>query len=92
MKCILMILCVCTLAAQAQTPWPEDLILTPEKSNFVKTSTHAEVMAFLKAIETKSGEVYLTSMGKSLEGKDIPVAVWPGQESPLLLKRRRVES
>lgn len=75
MKCILMMLCVCTLAAQAQTPWPEDLILTPEKSNFVKTSTHAEVMGFLKAIETKSTEVYLTSMGKSLEGKDIPVAV-----------------
>lgn len=75
MKGILLILCVLTLAARAQTPWPEDLILVPEKSNFVKTSTHAEVMAFLQAIGSKSGEVYLTSMGKSLEGKDIPVAV-----------------
>lgn len=75
MKVILVFLCALTLAAQAQTPWSEDLILTPEKSNFVKTSTHAEVIAFLKAIESKSSEVYLTSMGKSLEGKDIPVAV-----------------
>lgn len=72
---LLFILCALTLTVQAQTLWPEDLILTPEKSNFIKTSTHAEVMAFLKAIESKSNEVYLTSMGKSLEGKDIPVAV-----------------
>ncbi len=77
MKGILLILCALTLGVQlqAQTVWSEDLILTPEKSNFVKTSTYAEVMAFLKAIESKSDEVYLTSMGKSLEGKDIPVAV-----------------
>jgi Zinc carboxypeptidase len=75
MKGILFILCACSFAVQAQTKWPEDLLLTPEKSNFVKTSTHAEVMAFLKAIEIKSNEVHLTSMGKSLEGKDIPVAV-----------------
>lgn len=75
MKCILILLCAGTLAVQAQTPWSEDLILTPEKSNFAKTSTHAEVLAFLKAIESKSDEVYLTTMGKSPEGKDIPVAV-----------------
>lgn len=75
MKGILFILCACAFAVQAQTRWPEDLLLTPEKSNFVKTSTYAEVMAFLKAIESKSNEVYLTSMGKSPEGKDIPVAV-----------------
>jgi hypothetical protein len=75
MKRVLFILCTVTVAIQARAQWSEDLILTPEKSNFVKTSTHAEVMAFLKAIESKSGDVYLTSMGKSLEGKDIPVAV-----------------
>lgn len=75
MKGILFILCACAFAVQAQTRWPEDLLLTPEKSNFVKTSTYAEVMAFLKAIESKSNEVYLTIMGKSPEGKDIPVAV-----------------
>ena len=75
MKSILFMLCMITAAAQAQTPWPDDLILTPEKSNFVKTSTHAEVMDFLNAIRAKSGDVHLMSMGKSQEGKDIPVAI-----------------
>lgn len=75
MKGIPFILCALTVSVQAQTPWPEDLILTPEKSNFVKTSTHAEVMAFLQAIESKSSDVFLTSMGKSQEGKDIRVAI-----------------
>lgn len=75
MKYGVFILLVFTFSAHAQTTWPEELILTPEKSNFVKTSTHAEVMSFLKAIESKSNEVYLTSMGKSFEGKEIPVAV-----------------
>lgn len=68
-------MCLLTVSVQAQTQWPEDLLLTPEKSNFVKTSTHAEVMAFLTAIQAKSGEVHVISMGKSQEGKDIPVAV-----------------
>lgn len=72
---LVIILSLLAVSIQAQTSWTEDLLLTPEKSNFVKTSTHAEVMAFLKAIESKSNEVYVTSMGKSLEGKDIPVAV-----------------
>lgn len=50
-------------------------MLTPEKSNFVKTSTYAEVVSFLDAIKAKSDEVHVTSMGKSLEGKEIPVAI-----------------
>lgn len=59
----------------AQTSWPEDLLITPEKSNFVKTSTYAEVVAFLTAIQARSESVHVFSMGKSLEGKDIPVAI-----------------
>lgn len=58
----------------AQT-WPEELVLTPEKSSFTKTSTHAEVMDFLQSIVKKSSDVTLISMGKSKEGRDIPVAV-----------------
>lgn len=59
----------------AQTSWLEDLLITPEKSNFVKTSTYAEVVAFLAAIQTQSDLVHVFSMGKSQEGKDIPVAI-----------------
>lgn len=75
MKYLFVLVCLITVTVQAQQQWPEDLILTPEKSNFIKTSTHAEVMGFLKAIEPKSEQVHLISMGKSPEGKDIPVAV-----------------
>lgn len=59
----------------AQQTWPDDLILTPEKSAFVKTSTYAEVMSFLNAIKGKSENIHVLSMGKSLEGKEIPVAI-----------------
>lgn len=51
------------------------LVITPEKSNFIKTSTYGDVIDFLKAIQTQSQNIHLTAMGKSLEGKDIPVAI-----------------
>ena len=50
-------------------------VLTPEKSGFVKTSTYADVMDFLNTIKKQSDNIHLISMGKSMEGKDIPVAV-----------------
>lgn len=71
----LLVLLFLSQSAFAQTLWPESLILTPEKSNFVKTSTHAEVMSFLETIKAQSNDVHITSMGKSMEGKEIPVAV-----------------
>lgn len=59
----------------AQQAWSEDLIITPEKSNFVKTSTYDEVMNFLYTLEKKTDKLHVFSMGKSKEGEDIPVAV-----------------
>ncbi|MFZ2905278.1 MAG: M14 family metallopeptidase [Cyclobacteriaceae bacterium] len=64
-----------SLPLAAQQNWSSDLILTPEKSNFVKTSTYAEVMSFLEAMKAKSNQVNVISMGKSQEGKEIPVAI-----------------
>lgn len=66
---------VSLISASAQQSWPEDLIIAPEKSNYVKTSTHAEVMDFIKAIQSKSENAFLFSMGTSKEGKEIPVLV-----------------
>jgi hypothetical protein len=60
---------------QAQAVWPEELVLTPEKSNFIKTSTYAEVMDFINSISRKTTQAHVISMGKSPEGKDIPVVV-----------------
>lgn len=64
-----------SLPLVAQQNWSSNLILTPEQSNFVKTSTYADVMSFLEALKSKSNQMHLISMGKSFEGKDIPVAI-----------------
>jgi hypothetical protein len=75
MKKVLALLFLFPLLAQAQREWPTELILTPEKSNFTKTSTYTEVMSFIEALKAKSNSLQVISMGKSLEGKDIPVVV-----------------
>ena len=62
------------LAAQTMV-WPADLITIPEKTDYQKTSTHAEVMDFIQAIQKRSEFIHVASMGKSKEGKDIPVVV-----------------
>jgi len=71
----LAVLLLCLQLTAQNTPWSEDLITTPEKSNYQKTSTYAEVMGFLKAIKSKSNLVHLEFMGTSMEGKEIPVVV-----------------
>jgi len=72
-KVAVLFLCV-QLNAQ-NNPWSENLMTTPEKSNYQKTSTYAEVMSFIKAIQAKSNLVHLEYMGTSKEGKGIPVVV-----------------
>jgi Zinc carboxypeptidase len=71
------LLCFVTFISNviAQRTLTEDLLITPEKSNFIKTSTYGEVIAFLDAIKTKNSDMQVISMGKSMEGKEIPVAV-----------------
>ena len=63
------------LTFQANAQWSEDLITTPEKTNYARTSMYADVMGFIEAIEAESDLVHVESMGKSLEGKEIPVVV-----------------
>jgi hypothetical protein len=74
-KLVLLLILIIPHILWAQKLWPEELIITPEKTNFEKTSTYKEVVDFLKAMESRSRELKVFSMGKSLEGKDIPVAV-----------------
>ena len=60
---------------QTKTAFPDDLIITPEKSNFDKTSTYSDVMNFINAIKTKSPLIQVSSIGKSPMGKDIPLVI-----------------
>jgi hypothetical protein len=73
--CFLFALSTSQLYAQTSGTWTEDLLITPEKSNFEKTSTHAEVMNFLQAIQAKSPFIKLSSIGKSTMGKEIPLVI-----------------
>lgn len=64
-----------SLSAQIKTTFPVSLLLVPEKSNFEKTSTYADVMSFLNAIKQLSPYISLHTIGKSTSGLDIPMAV-----------------
>ncbi len=69
------ILFLCVQLSAQNIPWSENLLTTPEKSNYQKTSTYAEVMSFINTIQSKSDLVHLEYMATSLEGKGIPVVV-----------------
>lgn len=69
---IFLIVTSCGLNAQS---WSEDLILTPEKSNFEKTSTYGDVMKFINTIKDLSPNIRVTTIGKSPMGKEIPLVI-----------------
>lgn len=78
MKSILSVvffLFIFSLSAQIKTTFPVSLMLVPEKSNFEKTSTYADVMSFLNVIKQLSPYISLHTIGKSTSGLDIPMAV-----------------
>ena len=54
---------------------PDPLLTKAESSNYQATSTHAEVMAFCKALATESPRVTLTTMGNSHEGRNLPLLI-----------------
>ncbi|MEN9686035.1 MAG: hypothetical protein RLZZ28_1821 [Bacteroidota bacterium] len=62
-------------SSQTNTVWSDDLILTPEKSNFEKTSTYGDVMNFINAIKGKTNLMNVSIIGKSTLGKDIPLVI-----------------
>lgn len=75
MKRLLLSIFLSFISIGAFAQWPADLITTPEKTNYQETSTYADVMNFIEAIQTKSELMHYEYMGKSLEGKEIPVVV-----------------
>ncbi|NVK51911.1 MAG: M14 family metallopeptidase [Flavobacteriaceae bacterium] len=69
------IVCFSIQLTAQQKPWPLDLITVPVQSNYQKTSTYADVMLFISALEERSNQIYVESMSVSKEGKKIPLVV-----------------
>ena len=59
-----------------------------ESSNFTATSTHAEVMTFIRELQTRSDRVRVETLGTSTEGREIPLLVIgdPAPASPAELR------
>ncbi len=78
MKKLLLLLLLCYShhsISQTNQNWTDDLILTPERSNFEKTSSYADVMNLINTIKTKSPFIQVSTIGKSTLGKDIPMVI-----------------
>lgn len=71
----LTLLLLISLSAPSLAQWPVELMTKPERTAYQETSTYAEVMAFISEVKKGSDYVSQISMGKSLEGKDIPVLI-----------------
>jgi len=46
-----------------------------ERSNYTETSTHADVVAFLDSLKATTPNLHVASLGRSSQGKDIPLVV-----------------
>jgi hypothetical protein len=59
------------LAAQTRLNLPT----TPERTKYEETSTYADVMTMLRALDAATPLIRLDSMGKTFEGRTMPLAV-----------------
>jgi hypothetical protein len=46
-----------------------------ERSGYAETSRHADVVAFLDTLARMDGRLFVTSLGRTTEGRDIPLVV-----------------
>jgi hypothetical protein len=78
-------LCAAAAVSAAQT-WP---FTRPEITNYLQTSTYADVVDFLHSLQRMGAPISIQSMGKSTEGKDMPlvIASYPPVASPAEARR-----
>jgi hypothetical protein len=63
--------------------------VTPERTGMQRTSTHAEVLAFLDSLQGRRAAIHVGSLGTSPQGRDIPyvIASRPLVSTPAEAKR-----
>ena len=54
---------------------PDDLLTVAEKSNYRATARHAEVVTLCEALAKSSPLIHLTELGKSGEGRSLPLLI-----------------
>lgn len=54
---------------------PAELITTAERTEFAKTGTYEDVTAFMRALDASADTVHLTTLGQTVNGRDIPLAI-----------------
>ncbi|OQX88854.1 hypothetical protein B6D60_00935 [candidate division KSB1 bacterium 4484_87] len=69
--------------------WAGELLTRAEKSDYTETTRYAEVIDFLKNLQTKSSEIRVLPLTKSTEGRTIPLVILgsPVPSSPKELRR-----
>ncbi|MBD3288710.1 hypothetical protein GF337_07910 [candidate division KSB1 bacterium] len=53
----------------------DDLLTVAEKSDFTKTSLHADVLELILSAQNRSPQIQVATLGKSTEGKIIPLVI-----------------
>src|SRR4029453_1525022 len=72
----LLVAAVGAASAHLQSPSPiSSLQTTAEASGFKSTSSYEDVVRFMKAVDAASPNVYYSVYGKTLKGRDMPLAV-----------------
>ena len=65
----------------------QTLLTRAEISNYTETTSYEEVLSFIKELQKRSSKIKVTSIGKSTEGREIPLVILgdPAPASPTQL-------
>ncbi|MGH7477858.1 MAG: M14 family metallopeptidase [Longimicrobiales bacterium] len=74
--CLIALLLLLPATATAQRVRLDTLLTRAERSNYFETSRYDEVLGFLRALETTTPRLHLSTFGYTTEGRALPLAVW----------------